>query len=225
MYHKPVKIKKIIIDVLCGTFKWRARHHTPTLVNAVIDSINEVVVSLERLPRPNPPLDPPTSLTSEICGIFDNFSIYHWNNFSDKSKCFNYGDFVSAREIEDNIGADVGIVPTHMDNIPMRDYGDSNKVWKELVKILRSKIFYLDLQIKGPMSTTSPLANMSRISQKLEHCSGENAKKLHNHLKQSKLKIKCFGIDLDSREAITVVVSSLTGHLGNWAADHADKIF
>jgi len=155
------------------------------LVVAVINSIKEVVVALEHLPEPIPPLDPPSSLTNEICGIFDTFSIYHWGNFSDKSKCCDYGDFVFAREIEDTIiGGDAGILPILMDNIPMRDNGDSNKVWTELVKIMRSKIFDRDLQIKGPMSTTSPLANMSRFLQKLEHCSVENEEKLHNHLKK-----------------------------------------
>jgi hypothetical protein len=74
------------------------------------------------------------------------------------------------------------------------------------------------------MSTTGPLANMSRFLQKLEHCSVENAEKLHNRLKQSNLKIKGFGIDPNSREAVTVVVSSFTGHLGNWAGGHADEI-
>jgi hypothetical protein len=65
-----------------------------------------------------------------------------------------------------------------MGNIPMRDYGDSNKDWTELVAILRSKMVDRDLQMKGPMSTTGKLANMSRFLQKLEHCSGENAKKI-----------------------------------------------
>jgi hypothetical protein len=51
---------------------------------------------------------------------------------------------------------------------------------------------------------------MFRFLQKLEHCSGENAEKLHNHLKQSKLKIKGFGIDPNSREAVSVVVPSFT---------------
>ena len=65
-------------------------------------------------------------------------SIYHWDNFSDKSKCSDYGDFVSTREIEDIIiGADSDIVQTLMDKTHMRDYGNSNKVWTELVKILR----------------------------------------------------------------------------------------
>ena len=61
--------------------------------------------------------------------------------------------------------------------------------------------------------------------QKLEHCSGENAYILRDHLKQSKLKIKGFGIDPNSREFVSVVVSFFTGHLGNGAADHADEIF
>ncbi len=37
--------------------------------------------------------------------------------------------------------------------------------------------------------------------------------------------MKGFGIDPNLREVVTVVVSSFTGHLCNWAADHADKIF
>ena len=38
--------------------------------------------------------------------IFFDFSIYHWDDFGDKSKCFDCGDFVFSREIEDNIGFD-----------------------------------------------------------------------------------------------------------------------
>jgi hypothetical protein len=63
--------------VLCGRLKWRSRHHTPALVVAVTDIINEVVVALEQLPGPIPPLaQSMTSLTTEICGIFDHISIY-----------------------------------------------------------------------------------------------------------------------------------------------------
>ena len=108
------------------------------------------------------------------------FFIYHWDDVIDKSKCFDYGDFVTAREIEDNIGADVGIVPTLMDNVAIRDYNyvDNNKVCTELVKILRSTMFDRDLKInKGPMSITGPLAIMFRFLQKLEHCSDDNVQK------------------------------------------------
>ena len=99
MDHEPLKISILITDVLRGRLKWRAHcHHNRALVVAVADNINEVVVALEQIPGPIPPLDPPTSLTTEICGIFANFSIYHWDNLSDKSKWFDYGDFVFPRE-------------------------------------------------------------------------------------------------------------------------------
>ena len=107
----------------------------------------------------------------------------------------------------------------------MRDYSNSNKYWTESAKMLRSKIFDHDFQIKGSVSTTGPLANMSRFLQKLEHCSNENVYNVHNHLKQSKQKIQAFGIDPDSREAATFVVSSFAEDLGHWAVDHAGEIF
>jgi hypothetical protein len=69
MDHEPIKITILIIDVLFNILKWRARHHTPALAVAVTDSIIEVVVALEQLPGPIPPIDLPTSLTTEICGI------------------------------------------------------------------------------------------------------------------------------------------------------------
>ena len=47
----------------------------------------------------------------------------------------------------------------------------------------------------------------------------------HDYLKQSKFKVKGFGVDLNSKEAATVVVSSFTGSLGNWVADRSDEIF
>ncbi len=59
--------------------------------------------------------------------------------------------------------------------------------------------------------------------QKIKYCTGENAEDLHDNLKQSKLKVKGFGIDPNSREAVIIVVSSFTGQLGNWAADTPTK--
>ena len=73
------------------------RHHTSALAVAVTDNINEVVVALEQLPGPVPPIDLPTILTTRICGIFDNFGIYHWDELVKNSKCVDYGDFFAAR--------------------------------------------------------------------------------------------------------------------------------
>ena len=133
MDHEPIKITMFITDVLFNKYKWRDRHHNTALAVAVTDSINEAVVALEQLPGPIPPINLLTSLTTEICGIFYNFCIYHWDDIMDKFKCFDYGNFVTVWVIEDNIGANVDIVPTLMDNIPMRNYSDNNKIWTEVV--------------------------------------------------------------------------------------------
>ena len=90
---------------------------------------------------------------------------------------------------------------------------------------LRSSIFECGLKIRGPGSNAGPLSNLSCFLHKLEHCSGENAEVLHNHLKQQMLEIKEFGVEPNSREAITVVVSSFTGYSSNLVAYHADEIF
>ena len=89
MDHEPVKISILFTDVLCCKIKWKARHHTPALVVAVTVRAKASVVALDQLPGPIPLVDPPTSLTTEICGTFDIFSIYNWDNLSDKSKCLN----------------------------------------------------------------------------------------------------------------------------------------
>ncbi len=45
------------------------------------------------------------------------------------------------------------------------------------------------------------------------------------HFETVQTKRERFGIDPDSREVVTVVVSSFIGKLGNWAADHVEEIF
>ena len=73
MDHEPVKIT--IFLVLFIKLKWRDCHYTPALVVDVTDSMNEALVAWEQLPGALPPAEFPTSLTTEICGNFDEFSI------------------------------------------------------------------------------------------------------------------------------------------------------
>jgi hypothetical protein len=58
----------------------------------------------------------------------------------------------------------------------------------------------------------------------MELCSGDNAEILNDYLKQSKLKIEGFGVFPNSKEVITVVLSSFMGSLGDWAAYRARAI-
>ena len=90
---------------------------------------------------------------------------------------------------------------------------------------MRSTVSDEALRLPDSSGRSGVSANLSRFLQKLELCNGENPDILHDHLKQSKQKIKGFGVDPKSKEIVTVVVSSFTGTLGNWAADHSDEIF
>ncbi len=100
------------------------------------------------------------------------------------------------------------------------------KFWQRQLELHDHIIYLIVIYILEDMygSNVGPLTNMSRLLQKIKYCSGENAEVLQNHLKQSKLKIKEFGVEPNSREDITVAVSSLTDQLGNWVAKHADEI-
>ncbi len=101
-FIEPAKISILITGVSCGKLKWRARHHTLALIVAVTDRIKEVVVALEHLSGPIPPLDPRTSLTTEICGNFDNLSIYYWDKEKERKKSLTRGHLK-------DIGSTVGI--------------------------------------------------------------------------------------------------------------------
>ncbi len=81
------------------------------------------------------------------------------------------------------MGIDVGIIPTFIDNIQMRDQCERNGIRAETAKILRSQIIECDLHIRGLGPSVGPLTNMSRFLQNLEHCSGDNAEVSHNYWK------------------------------------------
>ena len=70
MDHEPIKIIVLIIDIICSELKWSARHHTPAMVVAGTDSLNEVIVELEQLPGPIPPLDPEICVEILIISLF-----------------------------------------------------------------------------------------------------------------------------------------------------------
>ena len=66
---------------------------------------------------------------------------------------------------------------------------------------------------------------MSRFLQELEYINKEDSTKLHNHLKQSRLKIREFGINPDSKQIVVVLVSSFTRKQGKWASYHSTEIY
>jgi hypothetical protein len=88
-----------------------------------------------------------------------------------------------AKTIKEKLGIDVGINPTLMGMFPMRDHEDINGIWAEDFRIMRSKLLEHDLQVHEFVSgRTNVSPNMSWFLHKLEHCNGENAEVLHDHL-------------------------------------------
>ena len=110
--HEPLKIYIYVVDVLFKDLGWRARHHTPRMANLTVDHINDIVASYEGQPCPLHPVEIPTSLTIQNAyGTTDEFSIYSWNERVGKSRCFDFGEFLTAIDIENNLGTDVEIIP------------------------------------------------------------------------------------------------------------------
>jgi hypothetical protein len=82
------------------------------MATMTVDHLNEIEASYEGQPGPLPPLETPTSLTWKTpFGTKDGFFIYSWEDRVEKSRCFDFGDFLIARDIENNLGTDVGIIP------------------------------------------------------------------------------------------------------------------
>ena len=119
----------------------------------------------------------------------DKLSICHWDGRAEKFRCFDFGDFINATDIESNLGTNVGIVPYFGGDIRMRDHDDNNGIWDESIRIMRSKVSDETLQLPSSSNHPNTTSNLTRFLQKLELCSGENAESLHDHSNQSKLKV------------------------------------
>ena len=71
--------------------------------------------------------------------------------------------FLQARDFENNLGTDVGIIPCFWGDICMKDHEDNNGIWAETVRTMRSKVFYEALQLPGLSGLLGVTANLSRF--------------------------------------------------------------
>ena len=80
------------------------------MATLIVDNVNDIVASYEGQLVPLPPVEIPTSLTMQtVFGTTDEFYTYSRDDRVEKSRCFYFGDFLIARDIENNLGTDVGI--------------------------------------------------------------------------------------------------------------------
>ena len=131
--YERVQISIYVIDVLFNHLRWRARHHTPRLATITTYHVNDIEASYEGQPGPLPPVVIPTNLIFQTpYGTKDVFYIYSWDERAEKSRCFDFGDFLNVRDIENNLGTDTEIIPCFWDDIRMRDHDDNNGVWEKI---------------------------------------------------------------------------------------------
>ena len=139
--HEPVKIYIFVIDVFTKTFNG-GLDTILKMSTQTLDHLKDIEASYEGQPGPLPPVEVFTSLTIQTAyGTKDKYSIYHWDGRVDKSRCFDFGDFLTAKDIEDNLGIDVGIIPYFWGDIRMRDHDDNNIIWAETIRITRKLVF------------------------------------------------------------------------------------
>ncbi len=81
-----------------------------------------------------------------------------------KAHCLDCGDFISPKQIEYNLGIDIGIVSMFWGDVLIRDYIDNNGIWAKTIKILRAKVFHKKLQIPDPaFRVTNVSPNLSHF--------------------------------------------------------------
>ena len=66
------------------------------MVTLTDDHLNDIVTSYEGHPGPLPPVEIPTSFTIHAAyGTTNEFPIYSWDERVKKSRCFDFGDFLT----------------------------------------------------------------------------------------------------------------------------------
>ncbi len=122
----------------------------------------------------------PSSLTIDTAyGDIDEFSIYQWDERAplNKAHCLDFGDLVTPKEVEDNLGIDTGIIPMFWGDMVMRSHLYGNGVWAETARLSRAKVFDRDLQITDPaFRVVNAEPNLSHFLQKLTSCTRKTPK-------------------------------------------------
>ena len=99
------------------------------MATLTVDHLNKIEASYEGQAGPLTHVEIPTSLTMKTpFGTKDEFYIYSGEDRVEKSSCFDFGDFLIARDIENNLGTYVGIAPCFWGDTRMRDHDDSNGI-------------------------------------------------------------------------------------------------
>jgi hypothetical protein len=219
----PIRINMFILDVRGNslTTLYRTRHCASQLANAVNTLSNNLLDDVDDY------VFPPPIISTTIWGKYDEALIYDWYGAIDKTLCFDFGILIAVKEIENNLDTDLRTTPPMLGEFVMRNSVGSKEIWFEITKALRLRIFDFDLKYNWEVGSTLAVVHptstvVNRPS--LPPCLGESDEILNNHWEQSKIKLIDAGINVNSREAVCILVDSFAGKLGTWASEKATLI-
>jgi hypothetical protein len=136
---------------------------------------------------------------------------------------------VPISEIKNYLGINTGIVPKIV-GFPMQIHDDQHKMWAYALAIHRSTLLSISLDASPKRSNVpehigTPVVNVSNYTRKLPNVNGDNLTELDSHLAQAPIKLRGMGIDLDTRLAGLILMSSFTGKFGQWAQQNTEVLY
>jgi hypothetical protein len=216
-----IRILMYILDVKFGSLDmiYRTRYGAAELANTVNSLREKVLDDVDDYSFP------PSIVSNAIWEREDEAVIQHWNGTVDKTLCFDFGILTTIGDVENNLMGIVGTTPI-LSEFVVTNSLDLNNMWSEIIMAIRLRICNYDLGNNWSVGSTPvvvpPTTKVLQIS--LPHCSGESEEIVDDHWIHAKRKLKRARIDINSREAVGILVDSFARKLGSWASDNSKLI-
>jgi hypothetical protein len=218
--YEPVKYYIYIMDVSFRDFIEKFRNIEGA--HAIVSNVNfqEELFNLEHyaanLVSRTKLFEPPKAVKCQYANT--DIKTYDYENREPKTVCVDYGILVPISEIRNNLGIDTGIVPKIV-GFPMQKHDDRHKMWAHALAIYSLTQFSMMLVASQrrpnvPKLTGAPVVSVSNYIQKLPNVNGDNLIELDSHLARAPIKRTAMGVDLDTRQAILILMSSFMGKRG-----------
>ena len=154
--------------------------------------------------------------------------ICDYANREPKTACVDYGLLTHISEIKNNLGIDTSIVPKDAGfNIQKRD--DQHKLWAHALAIYGSFAFAFSLKHSEskshvPMLSRTSILNVSAYIQNVPNVNDDDISKLDAHLAHAPMRLTTMGVDLETKQASSILISSFTRKLGHWAQQNTEAL-
>jgi len=112
----------------------------------------------------------------------------------------------------------------------MQKHDDRHKLWARALAIYGSFKMSFHMQTSRfipDVSTLSrtPALDVSAYIQKLPNVNGDNISELDAHLAQALMRLTTMGVDLKTKQASSILMSSFIRKLGHWAQQNTEAFY